>query len=217
MSTVTNIGITLTAVFAVSLGVLAAQISWVLWRRSKSLREDEAGGCGQWDVESGGYQVEPAKATKDSCCSCCCRKGGHSPSTKVEPEGGHGHPGATMGDDSEEDFDEVINYWRKMCRESRILCTIKEEDENEDEEGASDRNGGTKTLESEEKKERKLCMREWLEMKQESLDRETAFIIMSALRTELMRLSTPRGSPDQNFAPSPSSPRAVDDTDKNCA
>ncbi|KAI4364173.1 hypothetical protein MLD38_020301 [Melastoma candidum] len=215
MTTATNIGIALTAVFAVSLGVLVAQISWVLWKRNnQSLRHPHGGSSSLGDLESGGYYVEPAKATKDSCC---CRKGGNSSSTKAEPDSGRGHPGATMGDGPEEGFDEVIKYWRRMCRESRILFTIKEEEK----EGESDGNGGLATLEPEEeekKKERRVCLREWLETKQESLDRKTAIIIMSALRTELTQLSQPHVlCQNQHSTPSSSPPVAeLDNTGKNC-
>ncbi|KAI4310599.1 hypothetical protein MLD38_035565 [Melastoma candidum] len=193
MSALTNLGVVLTAIFIISLAVLAAQISWVIWRRNRFLRYNDG-------VVRGG-DTEGVRATKELLYFCCWKDSQLS-SSRVEPDG-RAVPNTQGGNVSEEDGENEMPKWHAMHRESRMLYTINEEEKEGEAATESDSSGGGGLPPIAKGKEEDGLGRE--------MEAAVAVNITEESPMELTPFSTPYGSPDRYFTPSPSPPRAEQD------
>lgn len=201
MSSLTKLGAALTAVFAVSVVALAAQILWVLLRsrkfRQRSLAGGGGGGRGDHESAAGGAVHSPS--SKELLYFFCWKN-----QSRVEPAAAAGARTVVDDPDNDDDDGDALVKWQGLYGPPRLLFTIKEEEREDAVDSDCGSNAKSKSGSSSWEKiddKKRVCLRECLaEADDEAPPGE------AAVGEATTPFSTPCASPPY-FTPSPSPAR----------
>lgn len=162
MSSLTKLGAALTAVFAVSVVALAAQILWVLLRsrkfRQRSLAGGGGGGRGDHESAAGGAVHSPS--SKELLYFFCWKN-----QSRVEPAAAAGARTVVDDPDNDDDDGDALVKWQGLYGPPRLLFTIKEEEREDAVDSDCGSNAKSKSGSSSWEKiddKKRVCLRECL-------------------------------------------------------
>lgn len=218
MSSLTKLGAALTAVFAVSIVALAAQILWVLLRSRKFRQRSLAGGGGgggRGDHESAAAGAVHPPSSKELLYFFCWKN-----QSRVEPAAAAGARTVVDDPDNDDDDGDALVKWQGLYGPPRLLFTIKEEEREDAVDSDCGSNAKSKSGSSSWEKiddKKRVCLRECLaEADDEAPPGEAAVGEAAAVVLEVEEeegegegttpFSTPCASPPY-FTPSPSPAR----------